>query len=83
MLSRGEDTDGETSDVEVDYPSGESFISQHDNPAGTFGTMYKNSADLVRTDSSRHDNCRKLGKYSRVHSRAETTLIISRCTGWE
>lgn len=30
VLSRGEDTDGETSDVEVDYPM-DSFVSQHDH----------------------------------------------------
>lgn len=33
VLTRGEDTDGEHSDVEVDYPQ-ESFVSQHDAPSG-------------------------------------------------
>lgn len=32
VLTRGEDTDGEHSDVEVDYPQ-ESFVSKHDGPA--------------------------------------------------
>lgn len=33
ILIRGEDTDGEQSDIEVDYPP-ESYVSQLDGPAG-------------------------------------------------
>lgn len=35
VLSRGEDTDGERTDDEVDFPSGPSYVSQHQD-AGRF-----------------------------------------------
>lgn len=36
ILNRGEDTDGERTDDEVDYPMG-SFVSQHEVGEGVIG----------------------------------------------
>lgn len=45
VLSRGEDTDGETSDLDVDYPS-ESFVSQLDDE-GAYSCNVNSVANLA------------------------------------